>query len=152
MSTRSIVGIVTPESPEVGIGVYVHSDGYPEGRLPVLKSLIIKHGAAEVASTILSAENGGWSYLDENYTENYLGDRGAAVPGYGLKYTDVQTGEAPPQKHSEVVGDIFIEFMYYIDVPTGDIVWYEQGSEYPHRELFSEYSKVEAAEVEVVWE
>ena len=144
MSTRSTTGILHTESAEVGSGVYVHSDGYPEGRLPVLKEIILRDGVDKVIKTILSATTGGWSYLDTRYTANYLGDRGELVPGYGLKYTDQQSDPKNRIKHSDFVGDSWLEFAYYIDPLTGDIHWYESGSNEVHIERFEEYSKVAA--------
>ena len=91
MSTRSIVA----KAAEDGFvdGVYVHSDGYPTARGPVLFELASALGSpAELWRVLDSAHNGGWSYLDPRYvrSDSYLGDRGQLVPGVGERYTDVQ--------------------------------------------------------------
>lgn len=137
MSTRSIVGVLSPEGKEIGVGVYVHSDGYPEGRLPYLKKYIVRDGVEKVAQTILSANTGGWSYLFDDYDDNRLGDRADVVAGYGLKYTDVDPEK--PMTHSEALKNWGIEYAYYLDLATGDIVWYEMNRSNPpaNRELFS---------------
>ena len=140
MSTRSITGIWKPEGDPIGVGVYVHSDGYPEGRLPDLKKMIVRDGPEKVAATIMSAKKGGWSYLFTDYTNNYLGeDRAKLVPGYGLMYLD--GAEEKPIKDADLEKDgWWCEYRYYIDVETGDIHWYEGSSTYEHVERFAEYS------------
>lgn len=144
MSTRSIVGVLSPEGKEIGVGVYVHSDGYPEGRLPYLKKYIVRDGVEVVATTILSANTGGWSYLFDDYSDNNLGHvRAEVVAGYGLKYLDAPKGA--PMLHSEALKDWGIEYAYYLDLATGDIVWYEMnGTSNPkaNREVWSEYAPV----------
>lgn len=142
MSTRSITGILHTESDEIGSGVYCHWDGYPSARLPALKAMIVRDGVQKVIETILEANTGGWSILDSEYQEEErgsfgLGDRGESVPGYGLKYADTEPG--PSIKHSEAVKNFSIEYIYYLDPVTGDIVWFEQGDSTEHRELFSEF-------------
>ena len=144
MSTRSITGILHSESAEVGSGVYVHSDGYPEARLPFLKEVIVRDGVDKAIKTILSAVHGGWSYLDTEYSNNSLGeDRAVLVPGYGLQYADVPA-DTERMKHSDAIRDYGIEFMYYIDPQTGDIHWYEGSHDEVSIERFEEYSKVAA--------
>ena len=62
MSTRSVVYGRT----ESGIkGVYVHSDGHPDSRLPVLAELIRRDGVDRVMSTLLE-QTWGWSFLDSD--------------------------------------------------------------------------------------
>src|SRR4051812_40344594 len=88
MSTRSLVGGLTDSGT---YAVYVHFDGYPEGRLPVLDAIIKRDGAARALATILMADEGGWSSLDADTTEGVptmLGPRGESVVGYGVKYRD----------------------------------------------------------------
>ncbi|QGJ95025.1 hypothetical protein SEA_REDWATTLEHOG_164 [Gordonia phage RedWattleHog] len=139
MSTRSVTGIWKPEGDPIGVGVYVHSDGYPEGRLPDLKKMITRDGPEKVVQTILSAKRGGWSYLDVEYANNYLGeDRAKLVPGYGLMFLDGDH-EPKPLRHSEVIRTFWCEYAYYIDVETGDIHWYESSDPTEHVELFSDY-------------
>ena len=139
MSTRSITGIWNTEVDPVGVGVYCHSDGYPEGRLPDLKRMIVRDGPEKVVETILSAKWGGWSYLFTDYTENRLGDRARLVPGYGLMFLDGK--EDKPIKDADLAEDgWWCEYRYYIDVETGDIHWYEGDSTHEHVERFAEYS------------
>src|SRR5699024_3677621 len=104
MSTRSFTGGVT----ERGVlGRYVHFDGYPERRMPVLRAIVARDGAVAALRTILAAQWGGWSYLDPDRQENSLGeDRAEVVPGYGLRYRD--TGPDEPLTLAEVIEDPFI--------------------------------------------
>lgn len=89
MSTRSIVALAVGDG--FTNGVYVHSDGYPMGRGPVLFEIATNLGTVQALwEAIDSAHNGGWSYLDATYDTNSLGDRGLLVPGIGLQYTDCQ--------------------------------------------------------------
>lgn len=90
MGTRSIVYART----ESGIkGVYVHWDGYPEGRLPVLSALIGRDGVSKVVCTLLGRPSG-WSHLkpsqDETLRDYESDGRFEAVPGYGVQYTDTE--------------------------------------------------------------
>jgi hypothetical protein len=136
MSTRSIVYGHT----ESGIkGVYVHFDGYPEGRLPVLAKLIQRDGVDRVMSTIL-AQTWGWSSLDANPVPPelppYMGDgRFELVTGYGVRYTKDDGGEPDYRDTSQQARDIFIEYVYVVeqdgsisyatnqDVPWDDLAW-----------------------------
>lgn len=151
MSTRSVTGVYHPEikdgdgNPEVGVGHYVHSDGYPEARLPLLKKVILRDGPKKAIETIMDANDGGWSYLCScsEYTNNSLGEsRAELVDGYGLKYLDAPGTKPIP--HSEFVEEYGLEFAYYIDENTGDIHWFEQGDSTERVELFADYSKVGA--------
>lgn len=135
MSTRSITGIISESGP---VGYYVHSDGYPDGRLPVLQALIERDGIDKVAETILTARNGGWSYLTVRNDDitNFLGERGEVVEGYGLRYTDQQVKDAPLMKLADARTDIWIEYAYFLNLETGDIEWYdfnEDGDDAPVR-------------------
>jgi hypothetical protein len=89
MATRSIVAAHT----EKGVrGVYVHWDGYPEARIPVLTELLARDGVGKVVATIMGTP-AGWSSLDPTQkavlddTPGYSDDRFAAVAGYGVQYT-----------------------------------------------------------------
>lgn len=82
MSTRSILAFDT----EKGVrGVYVHSDGYPDGpsgRLANLDALIERDGVSKVATTVLAHSH--WHYLfaeDISNPMNY-----STVPGYGAYF------------------------------------------------------------------
>jgi hypothetical protein len=126
MSTRSLVGILTPKGP---VGVYVHSDGYPEARLPVLRQIIETLGPKLASELILLEGNrSGWSALDPDRLpeDNHLGDRAEVIPGIGVAYRDAPA--QPPHWYNEVKNDIDFEYFYFIDTETGDIHWYEGGS------------------------
>ena len=139
MSTRSIVYGRT----DSGIkGVYVHWDGYPEGRLPVLHALIARDGVDKVMSTLL-ARPSGWSSLhpeqDSQLPPLYSDGRFEVVPGYGIQYSDVEmpdaiSGEMTKQGDSAYrttsIEDrvIWVEFLYVIE-PDGSITWAENFSE-----------------------
>jgi len=113
MSTRSLVGGLTDSGT---YAVYVHNDGYPEGRLPELDAIIERDGAAKALATILSAREGGWSVLDANTKlgrSSSLGDRGRVVEGYGVAYTDAP--DVPPLRFPEEYStDAWIEYVYLI--------------------------------------
>lgn len=124
MSTRSIVGI---KSESGKIGRYCHSDGYPDGQLPILAALIKRDGAPKAAQTLMEADAGGWSYLSTTYANNSLGkDRAELIEGYGLKYLDAPDRKAPMR--FEEAGDSWCEYAYFIDVERGTIEWYEMAS------------------------
>lgn len=121
MSTRSLVGGLTDSGTYV---VYVHFDGYPEGRLPVLDELIKRDGAAKVLATILMAREGGWSYLDADIdpgAKTALGSRGRVVPGYGLMYADEPTVK-PVRFPEEYSDESWAEYVYLIP-EVGPLVW-----------------------------
>jgi hypothetical protein len=122
MSTRSLVGGLTDMGTYV---VYVHFDGYPEGRLPVLDYLIKRDGAAKTLATILMANEGGWSYLapdiDTSGNPSPLGNRGEIVEGYGLKYIDAP--EVKPYRFPEEYStDMWAEYVYLIP-EEGPLIW-----------------------------
>lgn len=121
MSTRSLVGGLTDMGTFV---VYVHFDGYPEGRLPVLDAIIKRDGAAKALATLLMAKEGGWSSLDEDQdasVPNVLGQRAESVEGYGVKYTDAP--EIKPQRFPEEYhDDSWAEYVYLIP-EVGPIRW-----------------------------
>lgn len=92
MSTRSILAFDT----EKGVrGVYVHSDGYPEGpsgRLVNLDALIERDGVSKVATTVLAHSH--WHFLfaeRESYDEAHYPAQ-TVVPGYGV-FFDHQTAD-----------------------------------------------------------
>ena len=133
MSTRSVVGVITEKG---RIGRYVHSDGYPEGRLPNLSAIIRKFGATEAAKIVMElGDQGGWSYLSPDYTDNRLGaDRAVVVPGVGLAYRDApKNARGYDYTDEEARQDFGIEYRYYIDTVTGEIEWYEGESTEPQR-------------------
>jgi hypothetical protein len=92
MSTRSFVGITDSEG---GFrGRYVHNDGYPSARGPVLTNLIAQaDGDLDYVLRVITEEHPAWSYLHPTHEENYLDERGEIVPRFGLAYT-VESGQA----------------------------------------------------------
>lgn len=112
MSTRSLVGGLTDSGTYV---VYVHYDGYPEGRLEVLEEIIKRDGAPKALATILSARAGGWSYLksDTDGEKDHLEGRGQVVEGYGLQYTDAPQA-TPVRFPEEWEPDSWAEYVYLI--------------------------------------
>lgn len=109
MSTRSLVGGLTDGGTYV---TYVHYDGYPDARLPVLEELIKRDGPARVLSTILQARTGGWSALEPSTKESHI-LHGEVVPGYGVKYTDAAEGPQLrfPEEYND---DSWCEYVYLI--------------------------------------
>lgn len=133
MSTRSVVFAHTESGMK---GVYVHWDGYPEGRLPALHSIIQRDGVSKAVITILGKPSG-WSHLspeqDGNLGRMYDDGRFIAVPGYGIQYNDqpvehwgkeVVQGDLEYRTPESVMGDVFIEFVYIIE-QDGSISWAE---------------------------
>lgn len=137
MGTRSIVAARFAEGLK---GVYVHWDGYPDGRLPVLKALIERDGVETVIKTILGKPSG-WSSLSQHQEPDDLGfgmddGRFLAIPGYGVQYNDqpvkasysstpvVQGNEQywTPDEHT--ADEVFIEYIYIIE-RDGTIKWAE---------------------------
>lgn len=143
MGTRSVVFART----ESGLkGVYVHFDGYPDGRLPLLRTLIKRDGVDTVVRTILGKPSG-WSHLNADQSsvlEKYLEDgRFLAIPGYGVQYNDqpvetpwsdtpVVQGELKYRTPEDVFGDPFIEYVYVIE-EDGSISWAENDYTRPWR-------------------
>lgn len=132
MGTRSYVAAET----ERGIiGVYVHWDGYPDGRIPVLRELVARDGLATVVKTIVGKPNG-WSGLSAHDTELSPGmqdGRFEAVPGYGIQYTTVD-GQADdsywtPETHD---AESWCEYLYIIRTD-GTVDWAE--IEYGNRDI-----------------
>lgn len=117
MSTRSIVGGLTDGGT---YAVYVHNDGYPDGRLPVLEALIKRDGANKVLATLLSGREGGWSYLDDTTgADGRTPGHGRIVEGYGCAYNDAP--DATPLRFPEEYNDdSWIEWVYLIS-ETGTI-------------------------------
>lgn len=87
MGTRSLVGAETESGTKL---VYVHWDGYPEGRLPVLHEFIKRHGLDKTIATILETTSG-WSSLDPDHEpelrEFARTGQFEIVQGFGERYT-----------------------------------------------------------------
>jgi len=142
LSTRSIVYART----ESGIkGVYVHWDGYPSGRLPILHELIQRDGVVKVVYTIM-AKPSGWSHLNagqgHDLEQMYSDGRFIAVHGYGVQYNDqaVEVWGGPVVQGDEQYrtpddsNDVFIEYVYIIE-PDGSISWAENDYTVPFAKL-----------------
>ncbi|MBS2550484.1 hypothetical protein KGQ19_26795 [Catenulispora sp. NL8] len=91
MSTRSVVAFDDGESIT---GIYVHSDGYPEGRLPVLRDIYTNTFFRDLGQlrTTLLKHRAGWSLLstDTAFTADWATrlSHGLDVPGVGVAYAE----------------------------------------------------------------
>lgn len=117
MATRSIVGTYT-DGGKHWRGRYVHWDGHPETRLPILLDLIERDGALKVLQTIM--RHPGWSCLNTSVRWNdpmetgYDDGRFANVDGYGVAYTPAQR---PDNTYETDTGlDTWCEYAYIIDL------------------------------------
>ncbi len=130
MSCRSLVGGLTDGGTYC---VYIHDDGRPQYRLPVLADLISRDGVHGVLGTLLTARYGGWSYLDpseDGTRENLLGKRARSVPGYGLAYTAAALAHLPPDQQVQLPirfpdnwsEDYWADYVYLIE-DDGSIRW-----------------------------
>lgn len=121
MSTRSVVALPRDGGWE---GRYVHSDGYPEARVPILTYLIERDGLDEVISNLIE-DNYGWSYLDENQDRTmhqmYRDGRFIARPGYGLAYTYEQAG-SDRWLTNNTADALWIEWVYILNATQIDIL------------------------------
>lgn len=125
MSTRSIAAVET----EAGIvGVYVHSDGYPESRLPTYRALIERDGAAKVCETLLTHSH--WSYIFGDEEDSYARFENKLVPGYGAVLETDREYWFTPDKLGEWWDS---EYVYVIHPETGRIRWAELGVRVPSR-------------------
>lgn len=126
MSTRSVVYGRT----DSGIkGVYVHSDGYPEARLPVLAELIRRDGVDRAMSTLLE-QTWGWSFLDSapetQLPASKQDGRFELVPGYGVRYT-VEDGGEPNYRDTSNEGRLDAVYVYVIE-QDGTVSYAENGA------------------------
>lgn len=122
MSTRSILAFDT----EKGVrGVYVHSDGYPDGemgRLNQVSILIARDGISKVATTVL--EHSHWAYLFSDRTEDSLvipGD--ILVLGYGAWFETEDKNYFTPDQLKEYWDS---EYVYLVD-SEGQVRWADIG-------------------------
>ena len=118
MATRSVVAIPAGDG---WIGRYVHWDGSPDSRVPVLLDLIARDGIDRVRQTIVS-DNYGWSHLHPEQgpeiAESWYQDgRFIAVPGYGLAYTREQA-DADPDYTDTTSDPVWIEYAYVLGTRT----------------------------------
>lgn len=118
MSTRSIVAAQTEKGL---VGVYVHFDGYPESRLPVLDGLIKRDGVDTVVATLLKGQD--WSVLDNDPDPPGEFDKGKTfIPGYGLCYGSTYASASEywtPDLGYEWMG---VEYLYVIHTD-GTVTW-----------------------------
>lgn len=127
MSTRSILAFET----EKGVrGVYIHSDGYPEGkhgRLSQLKILLERDGVTKLATTVLAHPY--WSCLFADTTENStnLNDN-TFVSGYGQVF-EPEPGDRyfTPDQLAEWWDS---EYVYLVN-PEGKVRWATLGVRIP---------------------
>ena len=87
MSTRSVVAYRTESGWR---GRYIHFDGYTDYMNPALTTIVQRDGF-DKAKAILCDEHRSWSQVDPNVkpsANEFLGDRGEVVEGYGVAYTD----------------------------------------------------------------
>jgi hypothetical protein len=115
MSTRSVVALPLDGGWK---GRYVHSDGYPEARVPTLLALIERDGIDAVISEVIE-ENYGWSYLNPDQTrsmhEMYRDGRFIPRTGYGVAYTLDQAGGPEGEWLTNTSADaLFIEWVYVL--------------------------------------
>lgn len=68
MGTRSVVAVRTVSGWK---GRYVHWDGSPDTRLPILLAMVQRDGVEKVRRTIVTGKHYGWSSLDENTPETF---------------------------------------------------------------------------------
>jgi len=113
MATRSIVAIPAGDG---WMGRYVHWDGGPARRLPILQELVKRDGIVPVIDTIVR-NNYGWSHLDPEQTyglEGYHTDgRFLARPGYGVAYTLKQAG-GEEMETDQTADPVWIEYVYIL--------------------------------------
>lgn len=126
MATRSVVGTYT-DGGKHWRGRYVHWDGYPEGRLPVLSAMIDRDGALKTLQTIMRYR--GWSNLDPDMAWDHQLERGyddgrfEVVAGYGIAYTEKQGVENRYETDRNVNSGC--EYAYIIDLVERCIDVYE---------------------------
>lgn len=119
MSTRSVVGTIDL-STGAWKGRYVHFDGYPTARGPVLAQILANvDGGLNVLNHTIAAQGAGWSSLTGKLqNDRPTGDNAAFVNGFGTAYRDAPgaddwiTGTV-----GEEFDDVFIEWGYFF---TGD--------------------------------
>jgi len=113
MATRSVVAIPAGDG---WMGRYVHWDGSPDSRVPILLKMVKRDGIVPVIDTIVR-NNYGWSHLDPDQTHELDGyhtdGRFLARPGYGVAYTREQAGGE--QMETDTTADpLWIEYVYIL--------------------------------------
>ena len=125
MSTRSIVAVATPSGWE---GRYVHWDGYPTARGPLLADYVAEHGYAGYVELLNSSPKGMRSFPDREddfAVERYDDGSSALIVG-----CDATCSSCDP---------LFIEWVYVVR-PNGRVQVLASrnlhGSDYRHIELY----------------
>lgn len=115
MSTRSVIARIGEHEGEFS-GVYVHSDGYPTGRGPLLFQMIREEFKGDLKAAlrfIIDEHPAGWSSLIPEYRACFCHPRRAK------NRTDFKNRQPePPQEfsHKNVVkGDTDVEWLYIFD-------------------------------------
>ena len=148
MSTRSVVARVEGDGFR---GRYVHSDGYPASRGPVLFALYhdtFQRDAERMMSVLLD-HHYGWSSLDPaegtegswkaksgygtGLLEIYSDGRFVQVPRVGVAYTTEQDQTTEDEWYTQDDADVFLEWAYAVDVESRTLTTFtaeKDGSEY----------------------
>jgi hypothetical protein len=132
MSTRSCVARRTAENGWEGR--YVHFDGYPEARVPVLLDLIYRKGVERVRNVVIDWNPQGWSVLSgerETLNEWQQDGRFAVVSDYGIAYRDSD----PLTISSNDIPDCFIEYVYILDDESMTVLEYKDGQHVFHSQI-----------------
>lgn len=140
MSTNAILAVRT----EAGVvGRYLHSDGYPDHVVPNLERMIERDGGAKVAETLLAADRGGWSSINDSQGP-FENDYKRGVEGYGNVYTDDERSE--PSRWELAVPDACIEYGYILDPESGDLEAYDLHGGTEKKISLEEYLAVDSGE------
>ena len=132
MSTRSCVARRTADNGWEGR--YVHFDGYPEARVPVLLDLIYRKGVERVRNVVIDWNPRGWSCLTGEREElDWFQQDGrfGVVSDYGIAYRD---GE-PFMISSNDEPDCFIEWVYILDDESMMVLEYKGGKYVFHSQI-----------------
>jgi len=132
MSTRSCVARRTADNGWEGR--YVHFDGYPEARVPVLLDLIYRKGVDRVRNVVIDWNPQGWSVLSgerETLNEWQQDGRFAVVSDYGIAYRD----RDPLTISSNDIPDCFIEYVYILDDESMTVLEYKDGQHVFHSQI-----------------
>lgn len=140
MSTRSLVGTITKTGKYAGR--YVHSDGYPHGRIPALVEIIARH-------------DGNLRYVIETLTKTHSEWRslgyGGNVEGFGDTFEDEQGGPLWRGSLHEDNDDFDIEWGYFFtsrDESKAELV-ITQRHRASERDIHDSYRQVERARIKV---
>ena len=132
MSTRSCVARRTADNGWEGR--YVHFDGYPEARVPVLLDLIYRKGVDRVRNVVIDWNTKGWSCLTgehETLNEYQQDGRFGVVSDYGIACREgteltISSNDIP---------DCFIEYVYILDDESMTVLEYKDGQHVFHSQI-----------------